>query len=106
MHLIHPVFHVSMIEPATLNPFPGRNSVSDPLVIIDGEPEYKISSILDSKIDKRRKCKLQYLVQWTGYEGMDEDTSWLPASELSHTSELISDFHAAYPDKPRPWPAS
>ena len=41
-----------MIEPATLNPFPGWDSVPDPLVIIDGELEYKISSILDSKLDK------------------------------------------------------
>ena len=74
MHSIHPVFHVSMIEPATPNSFPGRNSVPNPPVIIDGEPEYEISLILDSKIDKRCKCKLQYLVQWTGYEGTDEET--------------------------------
>ena len=95
-----------MIEPTTLNPFPGRNSVPDPPVIIDGEPEYEISSILDFKIDKRRKCKLQYLVQWTNYKGTDEETSWLPASELPHASKLVSDFHQAYPDKPGPWPAS
>ena len=106
MRLIHPVFHVSMIEPSAPNPFPGRNSVPDPPVIIDGEPEYKISSILDSKIDKQCKCKLQYLVQWTVYEGTDEETSWLPASELPHASELVSNFHQAYPDKPGPWSAS
>ena len=85
IHSIHPVFHISIIKPATPNPFPGWNSVPDPLVIIDGELEYEISSILDSKIDKRHKCKLQYLVQWTSYEGMDEETSWLLASELPHT---------------------
>ena len=105
-HAFNPVFHVFMIEPATPNPFPGWNSVPDPPVIIDGELEYEISSILDSKLDKRRKCKLQYLVQWTGYEGTDEENSWLLASELPHASELISDFHQAYPDKPGPWSAS
>ena len=103
---IHPVFHVFMIEPATPNPFPGRNSVPDPPVIIDGELEYEISSILDSKIDKRCKCKHQYLVQWTSYEGTDEETSWLPTSELPHASELVSNFHQAYPNKPGPWPTS
>ena len=51
MRSIHLVFHVSMIEPAILKPFLGQNSVPDPPVIIDGEPEYEISSILDSKID-------------------------------------------------------
>ena len=101
---IHSIFHVSMIEPATPNPFPDWNSVPDPLVIIGGEPEYKISSILDSKVNKQCKCKLQYLVQWTGYKGTDEETSWLHASKLPHTSELISDFHQAYPDKPGPMP--
>ena len=106
MRSIHPVFHVSMIEPTTPNSFPGWNSIPDPLVIIDGEPEYEISLILDSKIDKRWKCKLQYLVHWTGYKGMDEDTSWLLASELPHASELVSDFHQAYPDKPGPLPTS
>ena len=74
---IHPIFHTSMIEPATPKSFPGQNSVPDPPVIIDGESEYEISWILDSKIDKRCQCKLQYLVQWTDYEGMDEETSWL-----------------------------
>ena len=102
MHSIHSIFHISMIKPETPNPFPGQNSVPDSLVIINGEPEYMISSILDSKIDKWRKCKLQYLVQWTGCEGTDEETSWLLASELAHTSKLISDFHQAYPNRPRP----
>ena len=106
MHSIHPVIHVSMIKPTTLNSFPGQNSIPDPPVIIDGEPEYEISSILDSKIDKRCKCKLQYLVQWTSYKGTDEETSWLLASELPHTSELVSDFHQAYPNKPGPLPMS
>ena len=95
---IHPVFHISMIKPTTPNSFLGWNSIPDPPVIIDGEPEYEISSILDSKIDKQHKCKLQYLVQWTSYEGTDEETSWLPASELPHASELISDFYQAYPN--------
>ena len=68
---------------------------------IDGEEEYEISEILDSKIDKRRKCKLQYLVHWLGYEGTDEETSWVPADEV-HASEAISDFHSANPSKPGP----
>ena len=102
MHAIHPVFHVSMLEPSTPNPFPVREAIPEPPVILDGEPEYEISEILDSKIDKRCKCKLQYLVHWTGYEGTEEETSWLPASELGHTSEVVSDFHQAYPEKPGP----
>ena len=102
MRAIHPVFHVSMLEPSTLNPYPDRTPVPESPIIIDNELEYEISEILDSKIDKRRHCKLLYLVRWAGYEGTDEETSWLPASELGHAMEYISDFHHAYPTKPGP----
>ena len=102
MRAIHPVFHVSMLEPSTPNPYPDRTPAPEPPIIIDDELEYEISEILDSKIDKRRRCKLLYLVRWAGYEGTDEETSWLLASEFGHASEYISDFHHAYPGKPGP----
>jgi hypothetical protein len=103
MRAVHPVFHVSMLEPATPNTIPNRIQPPPPPVEIDGEPEFEISEILDSKIDNRRRlCKLLYLVRWTGYEGTDEETSWILASELGHALEIVADFHAAYPDKPGP----
>jgi Chromo (CHRromatin Organisation MOdifier) domain/Integrase core domain len=103
MRAIHPVFHVSQLEPATPNSIPNRVQPPPPPVTIDREQEFEISEILDSKIDKRRRaCKLLYLVRWEGYEGTDEETSWVLASELGHAQELISDFHSAHPDKPGP----
>ena len=68
------------------------------------DPEYEISEILNSYIGKQCKCKLLYLIKWAGYEGTGEETSWLPASELGHASEVILDFHLAYPSKPGPLP--
>jgi hypothetical protein len=102
LHAVHPVFHVSMLEPAPQNIIPNRTQPPPPPVEVEGELEYEISEILDSKVDNRRKCKLLYLVRWAGYENSDEETSWLLADELDHASELVSDFHAAYPNKPRP----
>ena len=103
MRVVHPVFHVSQLEPATPNAIPNRIQPPPPPVVIDGEPEFEISEILDSKIDHRRRlCKLLYLVRWLGYEGTDEETSWILASELEHASELVGEFHGAYPDKPGP----
>ena len=49
---IHPVFHVSMLEPSTPNEFPNQTETLPPPIIIDGEMEFKILEILDSKIDK------------------------------------------------------
>ena len=46
---VHPVFHISMLEPATLNTIPNRTQPPPPPVAIEGEPEYEISAILDSK---------------------------------------------------------
>jgi hypothetical protein len=104
MQSIHPIFHVSILEPSTPNFFSSCEPTPDPLVYINGEPEYEISKIVDSWIDKRCKCKLLYLVQWTGYEGTDEETSWLPASKLGHADEVVLDIHEAYPAKPGPLP--
>jgi hypothetical protein len=103
MRALHPVFHVSQLEPAHPNIIPNRVQPPPPPIEIDGEPEFEISEILDSKIDNRRRiCKLLYLVRWEGYEGTDEETSWILASELDHASEVVADFHSAYPDKPGP----
>jgi len=102
MRAVHPVFHVSMLEPATPNPF---QQCSEPLpapIIIDGEPEYEISKIVDSKIDCQRACKLLYKVIWLGYEDTDNNSEWLPATELEHAKELVNDFHLKYPAKPGP----
>jgi hypothetical protein len=104
MHAVYPVFHVSMLEPSTPNSVPNCIQPPPPPVIIDEEPEYKISEILDSKLDKRQACKLLYLVRWSGYEGTDEETSWIPANELGHASKIVSKFHLCYPNKPGPLP--
>jgi hypothetical protein len=104
MHAVHPVFHVSMLEPLVLNSILERNQSPLLPVEIDGEAEYEISEIRDSKTDwRRRPCDLLYLVRWAGYEGTDEETSWDLATELSHATEILTDFHSAYPAKPGPW---
>ena len=102
MRGIHPVFHVSMLEPSAPTEFLNRTETPPPPVIIDGETEFEILEILDSKIDKHHKCRLQYLVKWSGHEGTNKETSWIPASELKHTTESMADFHLANPDKPGP----
>ena len=93
-----------MLEPTFPNEIPNRVQSPPPLVDIEGELEYEISKIIDSKIDKCRSCKLLYLVHWLGlgYENTNKELSWLPAMELEHADKLVSDFHSAYPQKPGP----
>ena len=99
---VHPVFHVSMLEPAISNTFSERIQPAPAPVIIDGEPEYEISQIVDSKINRQWACKLLYKVIWLGYEDTGDESEWIPASELTHAADLVSDFHIAYPAKPGP----
>ena len=92
-----------MLEPATPNPIPDCVQPPPLPILVDDEPEFEISEILDSKIDNQHHaCKLLYLVHWTGYEGTDKENSWILASKLRHASELVADFHSAYPAKSGP----
>ena len=59
---VHPIFHVSMLEPATPNKIPNHVQSLPPPVEVQGELEYEISEVLDSKIDNQHSCKLLYLV--------------------------------------------
>ena len=84
---IHPVFHVSLLEPHVANTFPGR-VVEAPLPIeVDGEPEFEVNYILDSRFRRR---KLQYLVNWVGNDAFD--CSWEPTNNLDHADDAIANF--------------
>jgi hypothetical protein len=102
MRKVHPVHHISMLEPHTPSAILNRTVEPLPLVEIDGEIEYEIAEILDTKLDRRQCQPLMYLVHWSGYEGTNEETSWLSTDKLSHAPKLISNFHKAYPLKPGP----
>jgi len=95
-----------MLEPATSNTFSKRIQLAPTPVIIDGESEYEISRIVDSKINRRRACKLLYKVIWLGYKDTGDKSEWISTSELSHAVNLVSNFHITYPAKPGPLPLS
>ena len=46
---------------------------------MDGLPEFEVNYILDSRF---RRHKLQYLVDWVGYDVPDR--SWEPADTISN----------------------
>ena len=39
---------------------------------------------------------------WLGYEDIGNESEWIPISKLTHTADLVFDFHIAYPAKPSP----
>ena len=79
---IQPIFHVSQLEPLVLNTILNHIQPPPSPIEIDNELKYEIAKILNSKIDNQHRCKLLYFICWSGYEGTDEDNSWLLATEL------------------------
>jgi len=102
LRAIHPVFHVSQIEPAPLSNIPNRVNPPPPPLEIDSNLEFEVAQILDSKFDRHRKEPLLYLVQWSGYEGTPDEYSWAPATDLENAADLVSDYHSLYPKRPGP----
>jgi hypothetical protein len=51
LRAIHPVFHVSQLEPAIPNTILNHTQPPPPPIEIDSKIEYEIAAILDSKID-------------------------------------------------------
>jgi len=95
---LHPVFHVSLLEPYRPNTIPGRKRPPPPPVEIDGEKEYEVEGIEYSRFQGR---ELQYLVKFEGYD----DPEWLPAENLEHAPEIVAAYHAKYPQNPGPLPS-
>jgi hypothetical protein len=61
----HNVYYVSLLELAANDLYPGQWRDPPLPVEIDDKDEYFIEAILDSQI---YHCKLQYLVNWIGYD--------------------------------------
>ena len=93
---MHDVFHVDRLSPYKGNEVNGLEPPPLEPVTIEGEEEYEVDHIRDSKMFGRT---LKYLVRWTGY-GEGEDT-WEPAKNLEHAQEKVREFHARNPGAPR-----
>ena len=68
MARLHPVFHVSLLEPYRANTIPGRTAPPPPTIEIDGNQEFEVEEILDSKLKAHGKNNhLWYLIKFKGY---------------------------------------
>src|SRR5260221_10320826 len=103
-HSIHPVFHISQLEPSEPEPFLQHIQPLPPPVEIDSDIEYEVSKVLNSRLDRhfRGNKSFCYLVRWTRYEGTEEETSWISTQDLEHTQDVIRIFHHCYLSKPGP----
>lgn len=83
---LHPVFHVSLLEPAK----------GDTPIITDidiqpenDEVEYEVEKIVDTRTTT--SGQQEYLVKWEGYP--ESENTWEPTENLNHCSEKLQTFH-------------
>jgi hypothetical protein len=97
MKHLHPVFNVVKLTLAPPDPIPGRHAPPPPPPeLIDGEEEYIVEEILDSRMFRWR---LQYLVKWDGY-GVEGNT-WEYSETVENAPEKVAEFDAQNPAAPR-----
>jgi len=72
MRQLHPVFNIVKLSAALEDPILGRKPQTlPPPIVIDGEEEWEVEEILDSRWHRRR---FQFLVKWKGFSR--EHNSW------------------------------
>jgi hypothetical protein len=91
---IHPVFHIDLLTPYRETIMHGPNFTRPTPELIDGEEEYTVEKILDSRHFGRRR-RLQYLVKWEGYP--DADNMWVDKDDV-FADDKVREFKASNPD--------
>ena len=91
---IHDVFHADLLTPYSKMELHGPNFMKPPPDLIDGEEEYEIEEVLQSRRYGRGR-KIQYLVKWKGYP--DSENQWVDWDDL-HVDEALADFKRKNPN--------
>ena len=84
---IHPVFHVSNLRRYVRSERFARVEKPPPPILVDGEEEYEVESILRHKGKGARRL---YQALWKGHPVTE--ASWEPKLNLRNASSLLEDY--------------
>ena len=88
--------NVSRLHPYKPPTIPGQHITPQAPVEVEGEEEYIVEEILDSRLGCN---KLEFLVKWEGYT--NENNSWEPEDNCRNARNAITAFYRKYPQAPR-----
>ena len=83
---IHPAFHASHLK-AYIRHLEFEREVEPPPVLVDGEMEYEVETIL---CHRGKGAQHRYLILWKGYP-LSEAT-WQPESHLLNAPDIFVDY--------------
>jgi len=93
---LYPVFNMVKLSTAPDDPIPGRKPhAPPPPIVVDGEPEWEVEEVLDSRWHRRR---FQFLIKWKGFSR--EHNSWEVASNVK-VPDLVAEYYRKHPAAPR-----
>jgi len=96
MRQLHPVFNVVKLSATPEDPILERKpQAPPPPIVVDGEEEWEVEEILDSRWHRRR---FQFLVKWEGFSR--EHNSWEVASDVK-APDLVAEYYWKHPAAPR-----
>jgi len=88
---IHPVFHISLLEPAPPGAPEAPVTEIDP---VNPNAEYEVETVLDCQYIRK---KVKYLIKWKDYP--HSENTWEPKQNLN-CPDLLEAFHRQHPDLP------
>ena len=88
------MFHIDLLTPYHETEVHGTNFTQPPPDLINGEEEYEVEEILDSRRNGRGR-KVQYLVKWKGYPS--SDNQWVNWDDM-HAEEALAEFRRQKPN--------
>jgi hypothetical protein len=83
MQRIHPIFHISLLEPA-----PRDTTLAENIELADKTKEYKVKRVLDMQMVNNQPF---YLIKWKGYD--TSENTWEPINNLINCQLLLQDFY-------------
>ena len=104
---IHPVFHVSLLEPYRASVGAEREQPPRAPEDIEGDLEWEVERIVKSevitytrRVGRRNRTfkELRYFVKWKGCA--EDENTWEPPEGLTNAQEAVDQFHRQNPGMP------
>ena len=96
---IHNNFHVFLLRKNPDDSLFDQQEEPPLSIIVNDEDEWEVDDILNSRRFERNK-KLQYRAKWMNHFS---NRKWYDADNFNNAKNIVIEFHARYPDKPKWW---